>query len=178
MRRKRPHHRYHNASYQSLLHNGNVHDSAGELNLGHLHIERDETCRCMITGTFTTAEDLRHLNLHNRDIGHLKRACNCGTFAVFCTLTHGHVSLNTTGMSTTLSNEKDECNCVISTVSTDSTRGICWTCPTGTSTTLSMNCIRESIWFSEQSGPKDSLCATTGMSTTVTSVNCACGVAQ
>ena len=47
---KRPHHRYHNAAYQSLLHNGNVHDSAGELNLGHLHIERDETCRCMITG--------------------------------------------------------------------------------------------------------------------------------
>ena len=87
---KRPHHRYHNAAYQSLLHNGNVHDSAGELNLGHLHIERDETCRCVITGTFTTAEDLRHLNLHNRDIGHLKRACNCGTFAVLCTLTHGH----------------------------------------------------------------------------------------
>ena len=37
---KRPHHRYHNAAYQSLLHNGKVHDSAGELNLRHLHIEK------------------------------------------------------------------------------------------------------------------------------------------
>ena len=68
------------AAYQSLLHNGNVHDSAGELNLRHLHVEKRRTCRCMITGTFTTAEHLRHhhdlhnRDLHNRDIGHLKRA--------------------------------------------------------------------------------------------------------
>ena len=87
---KRPHHRHHNASYQSLLHNGNVHDSAGELNLTAPPHRRDETCRCMITGTFTTAEDLRHLNLHTRDIGHLEERCNCGTFAVFCTFKYGH----------------------------------------------------------------------------------------
>ena len=76
---------------------------------------RPQTCRCMITGTFTTAKHLRHHHdLHNRDIGHLKERCNCGTSAVFCTLKHGHMSLNTTGMSTTLSkNEYDACNCGI-----------------------------------------------------------------
>ena len=43
---KKPHHRRHirllKTTYQSLLHNGNVHDSAGELNLRHLHVEREE----------------------------------------------------------------------------------------------------------------------------------------
>ena len=58
----------------------------------------------MITGTFTTAEHLRHHHdLHNRDIGHLKERCNCETSTDFCTLNHGHMSLNTTGMSTNFS---------------------------------------------------------------------------
>ena len=142
MRQKRPRHRHHNASYQSLLHNENVHDSAGELNLRHLHIERDRTCRCMITGTFTTAGPAAPEPAQQ---GHrpTEKSVKLRDLRSFLHAHHGHVSLNKTGMSTTWSNENDECNCEISTVFTDSTRGICWTCPTGTSTTLSMDCIRE-----------------------------------
>ena len=55
----------------------------------------------MITGTFTTAEHLRHHDdLHNRDIGHLKRALQLRDLRSFlhahpraCVVEHnGHVN--------------------------------------------------------------------------------------
>ena len=57
---KKPLHRRHNASDESCVPvsvvQQNVHDSGGELNLWHQAVEETRTSRCMITGTFTTAE--------------------------------------------------------------------------------------------------------------------------
>ena len=47
------------------------------------------------SGTNTTCTTRTSATITTRD--------NCGTTAVFCTLNHGHLSLNTTRMSTTLS---------------------------------------------------------------------------
>ena len=129
------------AAYQSLLHNGNVHDSAGEQNLRHLHIERDETCRCMITVTFTTAEHLRHDDLHNRDIGHLKRALQLRDLRSFLNAHPRAFVVEHNGHVNDFVQERiRRVQLWISAVFTDSTRGICWTCPTVTSTTFSMDC--------------------------------------
>ena len=71
----------------------------------------------MITGTFTTTENTcgKHHDQHNRDISHLKRALQLRDLRSFLHAQNGHLSLNTTGMSTTLSKNKyDACNCGIS----------------------------------------------------------------
>ena len=57
---KKPNHRHHNASDESCVPvsvvQQDVHDSGGELNLRHQAVEERRTCRCMITGTLTTAK--------------------------------------------------------------------------------------------------------------------------
>ena len=78
-----------------------------ELSLRHLHCSRD-TCHCMITATSMTAElHLRHHDdLQNRDIDNRLKCCNCGTFAVFCTLNHPASVVAHNGHATTTSMQR------------------------------------------------------------------------
>ena len=50
-----------------------------ELNLRHLRLSA-RTCRCKITGTSNRVDEL-----HNKDIDHQVKYCNCGTSAGFST---------------------------------------------------------------------------------------------
>ena len=102
------------------------------------HCTKSSTILCCTTGLSTDSGDelnLRHHplsqpSLHDhrdvRTVDELRQqchrppcqvCCNCGTFAVFLHSDIKHLSLNTTGMSTTLSKEETGCNCGISTVS-------------------------------------------------------------
>ena len=83
------------AAYQSLLHNKMSTDSGDERNLRHLYCWRDPNLSLHDHRTSITAESTRGTNTTctTGTSATLKERCNCGTFAVFCTLNHGQLSL-------------------------------------------------------------------------------------
>ena len=83
------------AAYRSLLHNKMSTDSGDERNLRHLYCWRDPNLSLHDHRTSITAESTRGTNTTctTGTSATLKERCNCGTFAVFWTLNHGHLSL-------------------------------------------------------------------------------------
>ena len=142
-----------------------------------------QTCRCMITDVHNRRKHaLAALNdLHNRDIGHLKRALQLRDLRSFLHAEPRAFVVEHNGHVVDLVQARIRRSQLwdLDCLHTDSTRGICWTCPTVTSNTLSMDCNRRiTVVFKRVRTKGDSLHATRGKSTTVTTVNCACGVAQ
>ena len=101
-----------------------------------------------------------HHDLHNRDIGHLKKALQLRDLRsflhaeprAFVIENNGHVN-NLVQRIRRMKLSDLDC------LHTDSTRGICWTCPTVTSTPYRWTATGESRWFSEQSGPRETASA-------------------
>ena len=141
--------------------------------LRHLHCSRD-TCHCMITATSITAElHLRHHDdLHDIDIDYRLKYCNCGTFAVVCTLNHPASVVAHNGHATTTSMQRFSQRDATVGSRPSSHRPLLrklLDLHTWTSNTISMDCnwgisvVCKITWTTG-----NGLCATTGMSTTLT----------
>ena len=143
-------------------------DSGDKLNLRHLHC-RETHRRCMITKTSITVDELRQQ-------GHrppCQSNATAGTFAVFCTLTH------TTGMQQHCPKNPTSCNCGISTVFSQTAPEEC-DAPAQQRHRHLVNELQLENLYGNLHRPdhEDRLRVTTGMSMTLTSEDCAPGVAQ